>query len=145
MPELTLSYRTHTYSTGIHGRAISNARASHYVTDDAGGEAMTSGEMFMNGVGACGVNMMGRIAKAEGIPLDWVDVVVEAYRDTAKPLGEVTVFDRVDIRVQLWGVEREKAEYLVAQWKRRCPLYGSVAVATPNTTVQWTSTTDRFR
>ncbi len=145
MPELTLTYKTHTYSTGIQGRAISSARTNHYVTDDAGGEAMTSGEMFLNGVGACGVNMMSRIARAEGIPLDWLDVVVQAYRDTSKPVGDVTVFDKIDIQVQLWGLVHDQAEYLVAQWKRRCPLYGSVAVATPDTRVAWTSTDQRFR
>jgi uncharacterized OsmC-like protein len=119
MSELTLSYRTHTYSTGVQARAITNARNHHLVVDDGGGDEVSAGELFFSGIGACAVNMMGRIAKSEGLPLDWVDAVVEAYRDSSKPPGELTLFDKVSVDIQLWGVGEEQAEHLVDQWKRR--------------------------
>jgi hypothetical protein len=39
----------------------------------------------------------------------------------------------------MWGIHPEQAEGLVETWKRRCPLYGSVATATEDTTVTLTS------
>ena len=78
---LTLAHTVHTYSTGTLGRAICNARTHHFVSDDVGGDAVGAGELFLSGVSACAVNMVERLANQDKIPLQWMDVSIEAYRD----------------------------------------------------------------
>ena len=139
MSTLTLAYTVRSYSTGTHGRAICNARTHHFVSDDVGGDAVGAAELFLSGVSACAVNMVERIAKQDQIPLQWMDVSVEAYRDPDKRPGEITIFDAIRVHFEMWGIQPEQAEGLVETWKRRCPLYGSVATATEDTTVTLTS------
>lgn len=119
MPELTLAYQTRTYSTATHGRAIVNARTHHIVADDSGGEAITAGELFTGGIGACGVNLIQRVARQEGIPANRMEATVSAYRDPARPQGRVTVFDRIDVNLEFWGIQDAQAAHLVDVWKRR--------------------------
>ena len=99
MGNLTLAYRARSYSTGTLGRALCNARTHHFVADDAGGEAIGAGELFFSGISACAVNMVERLANAGQIPLQWMDVHVEAYRDAEKPPGDLTVRYRRDQRL----------------------------------------------
>lgn len=136
---LTLAYKVHGYSTGTSGRAICNARTHHFVSDDVGGDAVSAAELFLSGVSACAVNMVERLAKQDKQPLQWMDVSVEAYRDPDKSAGDVTVFDAIRVHFEMWGVASEHAEGLVETWKRRCPLYGSIATATQDTAVTLTS------
>ena len=119
MGELTLAYKTRSYSTGTHGRAICNARMHHFVADDAGGEEVGAGELFFSGISACAVNMVERIAHTDQIPLQWMDVSVEAFRDPGKPQGQLTVYDAIRIRFEMWGVTKEHAQKLVDIWKQR--------------------------
>ncbi len=123
MAELTLAYRVRSYSTGTPGRAICNARNHHFVADGTGGEEIGAGELFLSGISACAVNMVERIAGAEAIPVDWMDVSVEAYRDPAREPGlepgSITVYDDVKVHFQIWGVDDDQGQYLVDQWKMR--------------------------
>ena len=119
MGELTLAYQTRSYSTGTLGRALCNARTHHFVADDAGGEAIGAGELFFSGITACAVNMVERLADADQIPLQWMDVHVEAYRDPAKPQSDLTVYDAIRVHFEMWGIADEHAEGLVETWKRR--------------------------
>jgi uncharacterized OsmC-like protein len=116
---LTLAYKVRGYSTGTLGRTICNARNHHFVADDAGGEEVGAGELFFSGIGACAVNMVERIANQEHIPLDWMDVGVEAYRDPDKPQGKLTLYDAIRISFEMWGVDDDQAHELVETWKRR--------------------------
>ncbi|MFT5391683.1 MAG: putative OsmC-like protein [Gammaproteobacteria bacterium] len=119
MGELTLAYGARTYSSGVVGRAICNARQHYWVADDSGGEAVGAGEMFLGGLSACAVNMVERIAKTEGKALSWMDVKSEAYRDMSKPAGDLTLYDAVRITFDMWGVNDDDAKYLVKTWKQR--------------------------
>jgi len=139
---LTLAHTVHTYSTGTLGRAICNARTHHFVSDDVGGDAVGAGELFLSGVSACAVNMVERLANQDKIPLHWMDVSIEAYRDQDATPGDITVYDAIRVHFEMWGVQAEHAEGLVETWKRRCPLYGSVATATRDTHVTLTSHTE---
>jgi uncharacterized OsmC-like protein len=107
MGDLTLAYKVRSYSTGTLGRAICNARTHHFVADDAGGEEVGAGELFLSGISACAVNMVERLAKEQQIPLQWMDVGVEAYRDPAKAAGKVTVYDAIRVHFEMWGVNKE--------------------------------------
>lgn len=119
MPNLTLAYQAKSYSTGTLGRAICNARNHHWVADDAGGEEIGAGELFFSGITACAVNMVERIANAENIPLNWMEVNIESYRDPEKAPAELTLYDAVRIRFEMWGLDDDQAHQLVETWKRR--------------------------
>ena len=119
MGNLTLAYKVRSYSTGTLGRAIWNARTHHFVADDSGGEEVGAGELFLSGISACAVNMVERLAKEQQIPLQWMDVGVEAYRDPSKAPGQTTVYDAIRVRFEMWGVDKEQANGLVETWKRR--------------------------
>ena len=119
MAEPTLAYSVRSYSTGTLGRAICNARNHHWVADDPGGDEVGAGELFLSGISACAVNMIERIANEDEIPLDWMDVSVEAYRDPDAEPSERTVYDDIKIHLQMWGVSDDDGDNLVDIWKRR--------------------------
>ena len=119
MAELNLAYRVRSYSTGTLGRAISSARNHHWVADDSGGEEVGAGEFFLSGISACAINMVEKIANEDKIPLDWMDVSVEAYRDPDKVAGELSVYDDIRVHFQMWGVDDDQGHQLVEIWKRR--------------------------
>lgn len=119
MSELTLAYKVRSYSTGTLGRAICNARTHHFVADDAGGEEVGAGELFLSGITACAVNMVERLANEGHIDLDWMDVGAEAWRDADKPFGELTVYESIRVNFEMWGVDDDQAHELVETWKRR--------------------------
>ncbi len=79
--------------------------------------------------------MVERLATQEQIPLQGMDVRVEAYRDPDTSPGDLTVFDALRVSFEMWGITPEHAEGLVETWKRRCPLYESVVTATEDTSV----------
>jgi len=83
--------------------------------------------------------MVERLAKQDHMPLQWMDVRVEAYRDPDQSPGDLTVFDAIRVHFEMWGITPEHAEGLAETWKRRCSLYGSVATATEDTAVTFTS------
>ncbi len=119
MAEQTPAYAVRSYSTGTRGRAICNARNHHWVADDSGGEEIGAGELFLSGISACAVNMVERLADEGEIPLDWMDVSVEAYRDTDAAPAERTLYEDIRIHFQMWGVSDADGEQLVDTWKRR--------------------------
>ena len=119
MAELALAYKVRSYSTGTLGRAICNARTHHWVADGSGGDEVGAGELFLSGISACAVNMVEKIAHDEQVPLDWMDVSVESYRDPEKESGERTLYDDIRIHFQMWGVDDDQGQHLVDVWQRR--------------------------
>ena len=119
MSNLTLAYKVRSYSTKTLGRAICNVRNHHFVADDAGGEEVGAGELFFSGISACAVNMVERLANTGNITLDWMDVGVEAWRDTDKPAVDMTLYDSIKINFEMWGVDDDQAFELVETWKKR--------------------------
>jgi len=119
MAELTLAYQARSYSIGIVGRSISNARNHHWVVENTGGEAVGAGELFCASIAACAVNMVETIASTEHRALGGMDVNVAAYRDPDKVAGKVALYDEVRIQFRMWGVSDEDAQYLVDTWKER--------------------------
>ncbi len=123
MPKLTKEKEVRCYSSGTLGRAICNARSHHIIADGPNGDELQAAELFFGGVVACAVNLIERVAQAEEIPLDWVDVNIASYRNqetvgTADP-GNVSLHDDVKVHFKLWGITEEQGLYLVDIWKRR--------------------------
>lgn len=119
MTDLTLAYEARSYSTGIVGRSICNARNQHWVAENSGGEAVGAGELFCASVAACAVNMVETIADKEKRALDRMEVNVAAYRDFDKPVAKVSLYDAVRVKFQMWGVSDDDARFLVKTWKQR--------------------------
>jgi len=115
---LKLAYKSRVYSTGTHGRAICNVRNHHFVADDGGGDEVGAGELFLSGIAACGVNMVERLAKQGNIALQWMEVTIESWRDADLPPRQYTLYDRMTVHFEMWGVQPAHAESLVKDWKR---------------------------
>jgi uncharacterized OsmC-like protein len=117
MAELTLAYEARTYSSGVTGRSICNARHHHWVSENPGGEALGAGEMFCASMSACAVNMVERIGCTENRALDGMDVSVAVYHDKDAPKGEVSIYDACRVKFEMWGVSDDDAKFLVKTWK----------------------------
>ena len=119
MANLELSYQARSYSTGVSGRSICNARNHHWVSESPGGEALGAGELFCASMSACAVNMVERIAETDNRALDSMEVEVAVYRDKDKAAGDVTIYDAARVRFEMWGVSYDDAKFLVKTWKQR--------------------------
>lgn len=119
MGEVALAYEARSYSAGIVGRSICNARNHHWVAENTGGEAVGAGELFCASIAACAVNMVSTIANTEKRALDGMEVNVAIYRDMEKPAGDVSLYDAVRVEFEMWGVSDDDARFLVKTWKQR--------------------------
>ena len=119
MANLELSYQARTYSAGVPGRSICNARNHHWVSESPGGEALGAGELFCASMAACAVNMVERIAETEQRALGSMEVGVAVYRDKDKEPGEVSIYDACRVQFEMWGVSDDDARFLVKTWKQR--------------------------
>ena len=126
------------YSCGTLGRAICNSRNHHFIADEFDGDEVTAGEYFLTGLTACAVNMIERVATESEFALQKLDVRAEGVYERNLGTKSLTLFQIVRMRFQFVGVSIEEAETLVAAYHKRCPLYGTVATATPqvNTTIE---------
>lgn len=64
-------------SSGVIGRARTEARGAHIVLDSSGrpqADALTNSEAFLGGVSSCGVTLIEGHAKDTGVPLTRADV-----------------------------------------------------------------------
>ena len=128
-------------TTDVFGRVLCNTRDQHFVVDGptqngCPGEAATPGELFLTSIAACGVELIEVFARQEEVPLRSVQVEISGELDLDDPVREdFTVFRTVELAIAVGGVSQEQAEHLVARFQGRCPLYGSMAVATPDVRV----------
>jgi uncharacterized OsmC-like protein len=121
----TRSYSVQARSTDTFGRVLCNARHHHFVVDGpvqngCPGEAIGPAELFLAGIGACGVELMQVIAREQQLPLAAVNVEIEGAMDRANPVRrDVTVFNTVHLRFQLAGVTHAQGTALVDRFKAR--------------------------
>jgi uncharacterized OsmC-like protein len=129
-------------STDVFGRVLCGARDHHFVIDgpvqnDCPGEEITPAESFLAGVAACGVELMHVIARDQKFGLERVIVNIHGTIDRAEQRrDDVTTFNSVSVDVTLWGVNQGEATTIVDGFKRRCPLFGTMSVATPDVQVR---------
>ena len=128
-------YEAHAETTATFGRVTASVR-QHALTVDGPvqngcpGEAPTPGELFLLAAAACGAEVLQVLARDDGVPLEHVKVEVRGTIDPAQqPHSDVTVFSAVNLLLTLRGPDRPQAAELVAGFQRRCPVYGSLAVA----------------
>lgn len=141
-PGTARTYEVRAETTETFGRVRCTVR-QHRLTVDGPvqngcpGEAPTPGEMFLSGAAACGAEVLQVLARDGGVPLQRVEVTVRGVIDRERqPHAHVTVFTEVDLHLRLFGPSDEQAAALVAGFRRKCPVYGSLAVASGRVTVR---------
>jgi len=118
-------YAAQAASTDTFGRVLASARNHHFVVDGpvqngCPGEALTPAELFLAGVASCGVELVGVLAKSEGIPLSRIRVDIQGTMDSSRPpRSDVSVFNAVRINFRMKGVSEQQAELLVKKFKGR--------------------------
>jgi uncharacterized OsmC-like protein len=118
-------YQVAARSTDVFGRVLCSAREHHFVIDgpvqnDCPGEELTPAEVFLAGIAACSVELIHVFAREEGLPLKFVRAGIEGDLDRDDPVRhDVTVFNRVALRLELDGVDDGQAEELVERFKGR--------------------------
>jgi uncharacterized OsmC-like protein len=118
-------YSVSAASTATFGRVLASARNHHFVVDGpvqngCPGEALTPVELFLAGVATCGVELVGVIAKAEGMPLSHVAVDIEGRIDRSRPVrSDVSLFNSVRLQFRMKGVSKQQGDLLVEKFKGR--------------------------
>lgn len=119
------SYAVSARSTDTFGRVLCSTRNHHFVVDGpvqngCPGEAITPAELFLAGVGACGVELLHVIARDEQVPLRSVNVEISGTLDRGNPVRrDVTVFNSVHLRFDLKGVTQAQGAALIDKFKGR--------------------------
>jgi uncharacterized OsmC-like protein len=135
LPADLREYDVRAVSTAVLGRVMCSARNHHIIVDGPEqngfpGEEITPAELFLQSVAACGVELVQMLAVRDEIAVGDIDVKIHGILDRANPVREdYTVFNRVEVECRLTGVSQEQAEQLVEGFTRRCPLFGSMKVA----------------
>ena len=131
--------------TGTFGRLICNSRHHHFIVDGptqngCPGEALTPPEIFLAGVISCGVELVQVFARDKNLSLRSATGIISATLDRSnQSRSDVTLFNSVRLDFTLKGVSHDEGNQLVNAFKARCPLYGTLAVATPNLSVNVTA------
>lgn len=133
-----------TSTLGIKGRAVTRVRDRNVLVDDPAtpeydngpGEELGAAELFVAGITTCAALMIERIARAEAIDYGRCSVRMEASRDMRAPRERgLQAMDSARLHFTWSGISPEHAAYLTEEFRMRCPLYGSVAIATPDCVV----------
>jgi uncharacterized OsmC-like protein len=141
-PNPVRSYAARTETTQTFGRVLCTIRDQHLVIDGpvangCPGEAPTPGELILAAAAACGTELIQVLAREQGVPLVRIEVEIDGMIDRSnQPREDVTTFTTVSLRVQLWGPSAAQGAELVSAYQRRCPVYGSLAVASAHTEVR---------
>lgn len=134
-PSSIRTYRATTETTQTFGRVLCTVRDQHFIVDGpeangCPGEAPTPGELILAAAAACGTELIQVLAHEEGIPLSRVEVEIDGMIDrSVQPREDVTTFTTVSLHIALTGPDAAQGAALVAAYQRRCPVYGSLAVA----------------
>ena len=127
--------------TDTFGRLICNSRHHHFVVDGPAqngcpGEALTPPEIFLAGVITCGVELVQVFARDKNLSLRSATGIISAILDRSNQArSDVTLFNSVRLDFTLTGVSQDEGHQLVNAFKARCPLFGTLAVATPTVEV----------
>ena len=119
------NYAVHARSTDTFGRVLCNVRNHHLIVDGpvqngAPGEEVTPAELFLTGIAACGVELLQSFARADGIPLQGVQVEIAGAIDRANPVRhDVSVLNSVHLRFALKGVTDAQGARLIDRFKGR--------------------------
>jgi len=129
------TYDVSAESTDTFGRVRGVVRNHVLVIDGpkhngAPGERPTPGETMLTAAAACGAEVVQVLARDAGVAIDHVVVHLTGTIDPEKqPHPSVTVFSAVAFVFRLRGPSSAEAATLVGGFQRRCPVFGSLAIA----------------
>lgn len=129
------TYRVDAQTTDTFGRVLLSARNNHYIVDGpvqngCPGEATTPAEHFLTAVAACGVELVQVIARDENVPIGKITLAVDGVVDRGnQKRDDRTVFNSIALAFTIAGTDKAIAAKLVEGFKRRCPIYGTMATA----------------
>jgi uncharacterized OsmC-like protein len=116
------------------------ARGHHFVVDSPpplGGpnEEINPIDLLLSALATCGTFVCEKAAQEMSFPLDRVTVTVAGDFDPRGICGEPVDprLQAVRVRLALFGPNQPQAETLVAAFQSRCPVYTTLARATPIT------------
>jgi organic hydroperoxide reductase OsmC/OhrA len=118
-------YAAEARSTDVLGRMRLSARHHHVTVDgppwnDFPGQELMPGELFLGGVATCAVELVQMFARDDGVPVGEIHVQINSELDPDdQPHPEHTLFNRVQMRVELEGVTQARAEELIERFKGR--------------------------
>jgi uncharacterized OsmC-like protein len=121
MAEQLTTDRVRSYSSGVLGRSLNQARAQHFVIDSSSGtldgppEALTTIEAFLSGISGCAVTLIEKQAHQEGLPLERMEVTIEANRTKEDPAS----FHSIVLHVEMAEVDQQQAESLIETYRKR--------------------------
>jgi uncharacterized OsmC-like protein len=136
-------YRAAAERTTVFGRVRCTVRQHRFLVDGpvqngCPGEMPTPGELLLSAAAACGTEVVQVLARDGGIPLDHVAVELRGTIDRERqPHADVTVFTSVELTIRMRGPDATQAGALVAGFQRKCPVYGSLAVASGRVDVRY--------
>jgi uncharacterized OsmC-like protein len=114
MADELLVSRVRSYSSGVPGRALNQARTNHFVIDSSHQpEAVSTVESFLAGISACGVTLIERAALDRDIPLKRIEVSIEGVRLASQS----NAFKEVNMRFRMAGVDQPQAEQLLEAYR----------------------------
>ena len=128
---MALRPRASGVTTGMPGRFIMSARAAQIVADAspaAGGpgEAFVAQELYLASIATCALAVIDMKARAQQLaPHVHVDAETEIDPD------DTTRYRSATLAFRFTGVAQDQAEALVAAFTAVCPIYNTLARATP--------------
>jgi uncharacterized OsmC-like protein len=139
------TYQVSATTTSTFGRVRAAVR-DHELTIDgpkhngAPGDRPTPGEMMLTAAAACGAEVLQVLARDAGVPFTNAAVdVTGTINLEEQPVPGVTVFSSVLFEFRLCGPSHVEARNLIEGFQRRCPVYGTLAVASGRVDVRFTT------
>jgi len=140
-PSQVRTYDISARSTDVFGRVMLSARNNHFIVDGPAqngcpGEALTPAELLLSAVAGCGVELLHVIARDEGKKVGAVSIAAHGVVDRGNQARiDRTVFNSVRLDITMADTDKTTAAELVEGFKRRCPIYGTIATAVADVTV----------
>jgi uncharacterized OsmC-like protein len=111
--------RVRSATTPTPGRSINQVRDNQFTIDEpvhlgGPGEQITPVDSFLAGISSCGVLLVQGRARDLKLPLERVEVELEARRNRS----DTSVFTGIDMRFKLNGPSQAQAVELVEHYKR---------------------------
>ena len=119
------NYTAQARSTDTFGRVMCTARHHHFIADGpvangCPGVAINPGELFLAGIAACGVELLGVIAKEQQLAPKSIGVDISGTIDRGNPVRQdLSLFNTVRVQFEVAGVTQTQANDLVERWKGR--------------------------
>jgi putative redox protein len=122
--------------SNVAGRAIVSARGHHIIVDSPpplGGpnEELNPIDVLLGALATCGTFVCETAAKEKGIAVDRIAVSVAGDFDPRGVCGDPvdSSIQALRIRLSISGPSQDEAEALADEFRKRCPVYGTLAKA----------------